>query len=244
MILSILLLACSGDDKDSASESDADTDADTDSDTDADADTDTDTDTDSDTDTDTDTDTDDTGTSVPPPTSALLVLPCPAGHGHASGSIVVEDSVGTKVGELAWKEDETRMLALALDPGDYVMTWFVSAWDKKWTSKLGPGKEPFTVTDTSYFFFDNSKCGGIAWAVLESGIDYEPDQVVVGCDAGLTALYCGGIIESEEMTPGTLLTKDPASYVATWKTGETAPAAAVELLDDVAGVRSAQPMPK
>ena len=236
MLLSIVaLLACSKGDKDTAGEADADTDTD--------SDTDTDTDTDTDSDTDSDTDTDDTGTKVPLLASGFLVLPCQPEYGVSSGDILIETSPkGAKVAGLSWKETETRMLATALDPGDYQMTYTIHAYGKGWSSDTGATGIPFTVTDTSYFFFDHSTCAAEDAGVLESGIDYDPTQVTVVCDTGLTPLYCESIVEALDLTAGPLLTKDPPSYDVTWKDTDTAPAHAVELLDEVDHVRFAMPL--
>ncbi len=146
--------------------------------------------------------------------------------------------------ELSWEEDETRMLAAELDPGDYRMTWLVHAWGKGWESDLGSSKEPFTVTSTNYFFFDDSACGEVHTDLLEAGIDYEPTEVVVACDTGLTALYCEAIVEAEGVVVGPLLTKDAPSYLVTWTTGYTAPAIAAELLTLVEHAHFARPNPK
>jgi hypothetical protein len=71
MLLSVFLLACSGNGADShAGEGDADTDSDSDSDSDADTDSDSDSDTDSDSDSDTDTDVSFNGTVPDDPISA------------------------------------------------------------------------------------------------------------------------------------------------------------------------------
>ena len=82
-------------------------------------------------------------------------------------------------------------------------------------------------------------------AILVSvpGLHYDPTQVRVVCDTGLTPLYCESIVEAVDVTVGKLLTKDPPSYDVTWKDTYTAPAHAVELLDEVDHVRFARPLP-
>jgi hypothetical protein len=74
-------------------------------------------------------------------------------------------------------------------------------------------------------------------------VHYEPDEVLLSCDVGLTPLYCESIVEYEEVIVGPLLKKDPATYVVTWKDGYTAPAHAVDLLESVDHVRFARPNP-
>ena len=114
---------------------------------------------------------------------------------------------------------------------------------KGWSSDTGASGIPFTVTDTSYFLFDQSTCADENARVLESGVDYDPAQVSVTCDTGLTPLYCESIVEAVDVTVGKLLTKDPPSYNVTWKDTDTAPAHAVELLDEVDHVSFALPLP-